>query len=132
MKNIKFYKGMFMVAAVYDLFLGFLFFLFYKSIYSLFSIELPNNPAYLQLSAGFVFVQGIFYLFVYRNLKRNIDIVKVGIAYKIVYSGLTFYYWALGELPHQIFALFGFLDLIFIGLFALYLKNYKTVIMEIP
>ncbi len=132
MKNIKFYKGMFMVAAVYDLFLGFLFFLFYKSIYSLFSIELPNNPAYLQLSAGFVFVQGIFYLFVYRNLKRNIDIVKVGIAYKIVYSGLTFYYWALGELPHQIFALFGFLDLIFIGLFALYLKNYKTVIMETP
>jgi hypothetical protein len=77
-------------------------------------------------------VQGIFYLFVYRNLKRNIDIVKVGIAYKIVYSGLTFYYWALGELPHQIFALFGFLDLIFIGLFALYLKNYKTVIMETP
>lgn len=130
MRNKKFYRGMFLVATGYDLLLGFVFFLFYKSIYSVFSIELPNSPSYLQLSAAFVFVQGLLYYFVYRNLKRNIDIVKVGVAYKTVYTGVAFYYWAIGGLPHPMFALFGFLDLIFIVLFVLYLRDYKTVIME--
>jgi len=132
MRNRKFYRGVFLVAAGYDFFLGFVFFLFYKVIYSVFSIELPNSPAYLQLSAAFVFVQGLLYYFVYLNLKRNVDIVKVGLAYKIVYTGVAFYYWAIGGLPHQMFALFGCLDLIFIGLFVLYLIDYKMVIMESP
>jgi hypothetical protein len=130
MRNRKFYKGVFSVAAGYDLLLGFVFFLFYKGIYSVFRIELPQNPAYLQLSAAFVFVQGILYFFVCLNLKRNIDIVKVGVVYKTVYTGVAFYYWAIGELPHPMFALFGFLDLIFLVLFVLYLRDYKTVIME--
>ncbi len=130
MRKKKFYRGMFLVAAGYDFLLGIVFFLFYKGIYSVFSIELPNSPSYLHLSTAFVFVQGLLYFFVYLNLKRNIDIVKVGVAYKTVYTGLAFYYWAIGGLPHPMFALFGFLDLIFIVLFVLYLKYYKTVIME--
>jgi hypothetical protein len=96
MRNRKFYRGVFLIAAGYDFFLGFIFFLFYKVIYSVFSIELPNSPAYLQLSAAFVFVQGLLYYFVYLNLKRNVDIVKVGVAYRIVYTGVAFYCWAIG------------------------------------
>lgn len=130
MRTKKFYKDMFMIASGYDLLLGFIFFVFYKSIFDSFNITLPDNPSYLQLSAAFVIVQGIGYYFVYSNLERNIDIVKVGIVYKIAYSGVTFYYWAIGGLPHVMFALFGFLDLIFIVLFVLYLRDYKTVITE--
>lgn len=130
MKNKKFYEGLFIVAAVYDLLLGFVFFLFYKSIFGAFNIPLPDNPSYAQLSAAFVFVQGLSYYFVYRNLERNIDIVKVGLVYKIVYAGVAFYYWIIGGLPHPMFALFGFLDLIFAILFVLYLRDYNTVIME--
>lgn len=130
MRNKRFHKGVFLVVAVYDLSLGFVFFLFYKSIFDVFNIPLPDSPSYLQLSAAFVFVQGLSYYFVYRHLERNIDIVRVGLVYKIVYTGLSFYYWAIGGLPHPMFALFGFLDLIFVVLFVLYLRDYKRVIME--
>jgi hypothetical protein len=127
MRSKKFYRGVFLVAAVYDLFLGFLFFLFYRSIYDVFDIQLPDNPAYLHLSAAFVFVQGLSYCLVYLNLKRNIDIVKVGTVYKVVYTAVAFYYWAIGGLPHLMYAVFGFLDLIFVVLFVLYLRDYKAI-----
>lgn len=130
MRTIRFYRGFFLVAAGYDLFLGFVFFVFYNSVYSAFSIELPNNPAYIHLSAAFTIAQGFLYYFVYRNLQRNIDIVKVGVAYKIAYTGVAFYYWSIGMVPHPMFILFGFLDLIFIAFFLLYLRDYETVILE--
>lgn len=122
MRNEKFYKGVFFVAWWYDLILGAAFFLFYKPIYSLFGIELPDNPAYLHMAAAFVFVQGIGYYFVYRNLERNIDLIKLGVVYKIIYTGVAFYYWGVSQLPHLIFALFGFLDLVFVVLFVLCLR----------
>ncbi|MFQ6674870.1 MAG: hypothetical protein ACE5LH_00850 [Fidelibacterota bacterium] len=128
MKSKAFYKGMFMVAALYDFILGIAFFFFYRSIYSLFNIPLPDQPAYLHTAAAFVFTQGLLYYFVYLDLERNFDIVKVGIVYKLVYTGVTFYYWAIGQLPHAMFALFGFLDLIFVILFLLYLRNYRYLI----
>jgi len=123
MKHRRFFRGMFMVATWYDLLLGFAFFLFYAQIYSLFKIEPPDNPSYVHLAAAFVFVQGIAYYFVYLNLERNIDIVKIGVIYKAVYTGVAFYHWAAGTLPHPMFALFGFLDLVFLLLFLLYLRE---------
>ena len=125
MKNEKFYKGVFLVAAFYDFILGIIFFLFYKKIYQMFGIDLPETPAYLQLSAAFVFAQGLLYYYVYLNLHRNIDIVKVGVAYKIIYAGIAFYYWIKGGLPHSVFGWFGICDVIFIALFVLYLFNYR-------
>lgn len=130
MRSKSFHKGVFAVAAGYDLILGLLFFLFHTTIYSFFSIQLPENAAYLQMSAAFVFVQGVGYFFVYRNLERNIDLVKVGIVYKLIYIGVTFYYWAIGMLPHPMFSLFGFCDLVFVVLFTLYLKDYASVITQ--
>ncbi|MEE9167762.1 MAG: hypothetical protein V3U24_09945 [Candidatus Neomarinimicrobiota bacterium] len=128
MKSKRFYKGMFMVAAWYDFILGIVFFFFYKGVYSLFDIRLPDQPAYLHTAAAFVFAQGLLYYFVYLDLERNVDIAKVGIVYKLVYTGVAFYYWAIGGLPHPMFALFGFLDLVFVVLFVLYLKNYRLLI----
>lgn len=128
MRTKRFYRRGFMVAAGYDFILGASFFLFYRTIYSLFDIQLPNNLAYLQLAAAFAFVQGLLYYYVFLNMERNVDIVKVGVVYKIAYTGVAFYYWAIGGLPHPIFALFGFLDLIFIVFFVLYLLDYRKVI----
>lgn len=128
MRTKRFYRRGFMVAAWYDFILGAAFFLFYRTIYSLFDIQLPNSAAYLQLAAAFAFVQGLLYYYVFLNIERNVDIVKVGVVYKIAYTGVAFYYWAIGGLPHPIFALFGFLDLIFIVFFVLYLTDYRKVI----
>jgi len=40
-------KKVFLVSAVYDFFLGVLFFLFYRPIFDYFSITLPEFPQYL-------------------------------------------------------------------------------------
>lgn len=127
MRSLKLYQNMFLFAFVYDLVLGLVFFLFYGQVYSAFSITTPGNPAYLQMSAAFVVVQGWLYYFVYRNMERNIDIVKIGLIYKLVYVGVVFYYWASVGVPHPLFKLFAFFDLVFAVLFVLFLVDYNNL-----
>lgn len=124
MGTLKFYKTVFLIAAAYDLILGVSFYLLYQNVYAMFNIPLPETEAYLQLNAAFVFAQGILYWFVYRNIKRNVDIVKVAVVYKLAYAWVALYNWAIGELPHSIFAVFGLIDIVFIVFFILYLSNY--------
>jgi hypothetical protein len=108
------FRTLFLVAALYDAILGAAFFLLYQPIYRMLGAELPANPAYLHLSAGFVFVQGIGYWFVFRNMMRNTDLVLVGVIYKVIYTGVVFYYMLIGQLPHATFAWFAVCDILFI------------------
>ncbi len=119
-----FFRGLFLVAAAYDLILGLLFFFFYKPIYSYFDITLPPYPMYLQMSAAFVIAMGIGYYFIYRNLYRNIDLVKLGIVYKLVYSGLTSYFY-FANLADIVFFWFAIFDVIFLALFVWFLAYAK-------
>ena len=126
MQNRAFFRGFFLVAALYDLILGVAFFLLYPWVYELFGISLPTEPAYLHAAAAFVFVQGFMYLLVYRNLEGSRDLVLAGAVYKVAYIGVSFYHWGMGTLPHPIFALFGVLDLFFLVGFLWYLRTLKA------
>ena len=119
-----FFRKLFLIAAVYDLILGFLFFFFYKPIYSYFNITLPVYPMYLQMAAAFVIAMGVGYYFIYLNLYRNIDLVKLGIVYKAVYAGLTSYFYFIGS-AHVIFLIFAAIDIIFLLLFLNFLSYAK-------
>ena len=119
-----FFRKLFLIAAVYDLILGFLFFFFYKPIYSYFNITLPVYPMYLQMAAAFVIAMGVGYYFIYLNLYRNIDLVKLGIVYKVVYAGLTSYFYFIGS-AHVIFLIFAAIDIIFLLLFLNFLSYAK-------
>ena len=130
MRTDIFYTNDFAVAAANDTIYGILIFLFYEPLYSAFTIEIPVSIAYIHITAAFVFVQGISYFFVFLNLQRNIDIVKVGLIYKSIYSLLAFYYWFISQIPHPMFGIFGIIDIVFVVLFALYLKDYEKVIMQ--
>jgi hypothetical protein len=127
MRTLPFYKWGFWISGIYDMVLGLGFFLFYKTIFSTFDIVLPESIAYIHLSAAFVFVQGIMYYLVSGNLQRNIDMVKAGVAYKIAYVGLCFYYWNIDALPHPMFGFFGICDVGFLALFLLFLKDYESL-----
>ena len=120
----NFFKGMFLVASIYDLVLGAIFFLFYRAVFSYFNIPLPNYPMYLQMSAAFVIAMGFGYYFVYKNLYRNADLVKLGIVYKIAYSVLAIYFY-LASLAHVIFFLLAMVDIIFLALFVSFLSYAK-------
>ena len=121
LRNEKAYRYLFLIAALYDFILGFIFFTFLRFFFEdLFRIPYPLYPAFFQAAAAFVFVMGVGFYFVYRNMYRNIDIVKVGITFKLFYTGLAFYHVFVKGMP-WIFSVWGFLDLIFIVFFIFFL-----------
>jgi hypothetical protein len=112
--SLNFFKTFFLIAALYDLILGAVFFVLYGPIFSFLDIALPYSTSYIHLTAGFVFVQGMGYWFVYRNMLRNVDIVRLGVIYKGVYSVVAFYYLLIGQLPDAVFAWFAVFDVLFL------------------
>ena len=117
------WRTFFMVAAVYDMVLGAAFFFAYGPIWELLELELPNNTAYIHLTAAFVFVQGFGYWIVAQNPTANRGIVQMGFAYKLAFAGLSVYYFAIGELLHPTFLLFGILDVLFLIGFWMFLSQ---------
>ena len=121
-----FYKGLFLVAAAYDIGLGLAFTFLYNPILDALDIRPPDNKSYIHLAAVFVLVQGISYLFVYRNMAGNLDMIRVGVIYKAAYSIVAVYYLAIDELLHWIFFLFGVMDMGFMVLFIAALLSVKS------
>ena len=130
LKNERLYRILFLIAALYDFILGFVFFTFLGFFFEeIFNITYPLYPAFFQAAAAFVFVMGVGFYFVYRNMYRNIDIVKVGICFKLVYTGLAFYHVFFKGMP-WIFSVFGFLDIIFIVFFVFFLQAVRREVQQ--
>jgi len=126
----SFWKPFFLVAALYDAILGVVFFFFYGPLFSTLGIALPNNTSYIHITTAYIFVQGLSYWFVYRAPQRNVDILKVGIVYKAIFSGLAFYYLAIGQLLSWVFVIFAILDLIFLAAFARFVQIAGSEVRE--
>jgi hypothetical protein len=118
----KYYRGLFYLAALYDVVLGITFTFFPARAFAALGIsdKLPAFGGYLTLLGGFVLVIGIAYFLIARgDLARNADLILVGTLYKLAYAGTALYYWSQGSLPHVAFAaLFGVADTIFFVLMA--------------
>jgi hypothetical protein len=129
--RLKYYKGLFLLVAVYDIILGIIFMFFSKSTFELLGIpeKLPEFEGYLTLIGVYVLILGIAYYLIYRgNLQKNRDLILIGILYKLGYCAVTFYYFMIGNIPHILFlALFGVIDFI---MFLLMLECYNTIGME--
>ena len=128
MSRISYYKSLFLVAAIYDLILGLVFTFIPKSAFNLIGIpdKAPDFVGYLSLIGAYLLIIGIAYILIYRgNLKKNIDLILIGLLYKFAYCSIVFYYFMIGDLPHIIFlVLFGFIDLIML---ILMIECYVTV-----
>jgi hypothetical protein len=118
----KYYRGLFTIAALYDLVLGITFTFFPARAFAALEIsdKLPAFSGYITLLGAFVLVIGIAYALISRgDLRRNADLILVGTLYKLAYAAAAFYYWAAGTLPHAVFgALFGVADAVFFVLMA--------------
>lgn len=126
--RLKYYKGLFLLVAVYDIILGIIFMFFAKSIFKLLDIpeKFPEFDGYLTLIGVYVLILGIAYYLIYRgDLQKNRDLILIGVLYKLGYCAVTFYYFIIGNIPHILFlALFGFIDFI---MFLLMLECYNTL-----
>ncbi len=116
------FRLLFLVSAVYDMALGLAFFFLYEPLFEWLGMALPPHVAYIQLSAVFVFVQGLGYGLVWLDPLPNLGIVRVGIAYKAGYSALAAYYLLTDQIPAMFFAWFGLFDLLFFVGFVWFMR----------
>jgi hypothetical protein len=111
--SLKTIKGLFWVAALYDIILGLVFGLFYQLIYARFGVELPNHPGYVQLSAMFIFIIGVGFYLVTRDPVGNRQIILLGILMKIGFCLVVFSHLFFGTVP-PIYVHFAILDFLFL------------------
>lgn len=116
-------RALFVAAAAYDVVLGIAFFFLYGPIFAALAVPLPPNTSYIHITAAFVFVQGVGYWFVARDLARNHDLVRLGVIYKGTYVTVALYELALGQLISGVFLWFAVLDLAFLVLFVDFLRR---------
>ena len=96
----KYYRGLFTIAALYDLLLGVTFTCFPARAFAALGIsdKLPAFGGYVTLLGAFVLVIGIAYALISRgDLRGNADLILVGTLYKLAYAATAFYYWAAGD-----------------------------------
>lgn len=110
----RYYRGLFLVAAIYDLVLGIAFTLFHIPVFEMVGVT-PPGSGYVPLLGSFLFVIGVAYYLIWRgDLYQQRDLILVGTLYKLAYSAIAFIYWAIGDIPHVLFAaVFGVADVIF-------------------
>jgi len=118
----SFYRKVFLVGAAYDMILGAVFFLAWRPIFEALGVQSPGHTSYLHITTAYIFVQGLGYWYVSRNIIRNLDLVRLGIVYKAIYIGLAAYYLVIGQLLHAVFAWFAVFDLVFLLLFVACLR----------
>lgn len=119
--SLRFYRQFFLFAAIYDGLLGLVFFLFYPRIYTLFGITPPNHPGYVQLPALFIAIMGLADYYVYRDMIRNRDLVKIRILMKLAYSLSCFYHFFFGSLP-SLWVNIAVFNVVFIAPYVLFLR----------
>jgi hypothetical protein len=112
---------LFWLVGVYDFGLGIAFLLFYEPLFEALDIAKPETGAYVHLAAALIAIQGVGYFLVARRPRRNVDLVLIGVLYKLAYSGLALYYWLIDEAPHEIFLWFGLVDALILTAFVAFL-----------
>ncbi|MBN1794533.1 MAG: hypothetical protein JW844_06160 [Candidatus Omnitrophica bacterium] len=91
MKGERFFKSYFVMIGIYDVLLGAAFAFFYRPIYGMLDMTLPNHPGYLYVPSLFLMSAGIAEFLIARNLLRNVDLVIVRMLMKLSFAGAVIY-----------------------------------------
>jgi hypothetical protein len=90
--NIKFVKIIFIIAALYDGILGLAFLFFSGPTFQFFEVTPPDHLSYVQFPAILLLIFAALFYRVAMDPIGNRFIIPYGIALKIGYSSLVFYY----------------------------------------
>jgi hypothetical protein len=85
-------RPLFVLAALYDIVLGLVYFFAFQPIYGHFMIPLPNHNAYVELPAALIVVFGLGFAMVALDPERNRDIIRLGILMKLAFSLIVLSY----------------------------------------
>ena len=89
-----YYKGLYLVGALYDIILGFGFLLFYKIIYDVLGMNLPPNPAYLSMCAMMIGLYGVLLFMIYQNPRNSQKMIIYASLIKFGFVTVVLYYWS--------------------------------------
>ena len=93
MKTKQMISVLFFLAAVYDGVLGGVFLLAPSVIFQRFEVPPPNHFGYVQFPALLLLIFAWMYASVAYAPEKNSSLIPYGIALKVAYCGLVFYYW---------------------------------------
>ena len=109
---------LFSLSAVYDGVLGLAFLLAPSVIFRRFEVTPPNHFGYVQFPALLLLIFAWMYASVAYAPEKNSSLIPYGIALKVAYCSIVFYYWFAAEIPY-VWKPFAIMDLCFIILFAI-------------
>lgn len=112
------YKGLFLLAALYDGILGIVFVFTWPLLYSLFGVTPPNHGGYVQFPALLLMVFGAMFLRISRDPVRHRDLIPYGAGLKAAYSGTVFSYQLTTGVPFM-WIPFAWLDVAFLAAFVI-------------
>ncbi len=116
--NIRFVKTIFFVGALYDGFFGVMGILFPFLAFQIFEVTPPNHAGYVQFPAILLLIFGVMFYQVARDPITNRVFMLYGVALKVGYSGLIFYYLLTSGIPGM-WVPWAWIDLVFLVLFLL-------------
>jgi hypothetical protein len=119
----RFYRNMFLIAAIWNVGGGAVIVLLARWIFSMSGVSFPEPPAYFHSWVALFVVFGIGYYMIHRDMYANKNIVILGIIGKLGFA-VVFAYNMIAY-PNQIplFFLIPMIgDLIFVGLFWAFLN----------
>jgi hypothetical protein len=117
------WRGLFLVAGIYDAALGLAFLTTGEAILRAIGMALPPHIAYIHLLAIFILIQGLSYLLVARDPWANVGLAMVGVLYKGAYAGLAAWYLATGQMPNNFFVPWAVFDAAFLVAFLLFIRE---------
>ena len=126
MPKQNYYQKMFFISAVWNWVATVPLFFGYKILFPLYDMALPEYPVFLLLFTGLCFIFGLGYYWVSRDLSQNHDIVRLGIAGKLLVFVAFLWAGITGQI-HFLWIGAGVVDLVFAILFVEFLSTMKQL-----
>jgi len=111
------YKGLFVVAGLYDGLLGFAFLLFGPALFRFYEVTPPNHFGYIKFPALMLITFSAMFFQIASDPRRYRHMIPYGMALKVAYAGSVFYYMVKGGVP-EMWIPFAWADSAFLVAFA--------------
>ena len=110
-------SGLFIVASVYDGFLGVAFLFASGALFQWFGVTPPNHLGYVHFPAALLIVFAAMFVAIAIHPVRNRNLIPYGILLKVSYCSVVMFHWFTAGIPNM-WKPFCIADLIFLLLFA--------------
>jgi hypothetical protein len=117
-----FFERIFLFAGIYNIGAAITFIFGHKWLFPLININDLHFPSFMFLAFGFVFVFGIGYLIISKDLSKNHDIVMLGIISKVLAFFIILHGCIMNNLPSILYGA-AFIDLMWAFVFIFFIKK---------